>query len=184
MLVTQCTIRSCLPTTLYDYRVVLCTDIMRRELVLPLFDEKWRHFGDTHVQSGLALPTTLCGRTSCCHRKTLSKVQNFSEICKVHTEMKAHLGNSCKRLKTLRKVQKEKKESKRRGHLDPETRTNLRDEFMQGTNIFMHALRGVGVWKIMRRAWPVVTAEQESWALWGVLYFKTSGWDQKVRVQS
>ena len=39
----------------------------------------------------------------------------------------------------------QKKESKRRGHLDPETRTNLKDEFMQGTNIFMHALRGVGV---------------------------------------
>ena len=54
------------------------------------------------------LPTTVCGRTSCCHRITLSKVQNFSEICKVHTEMKAHLGNSCKRLKTLRKVQMHK----------------------------------------------------------------------------
>ena len=30
-------------------------------------------------------------------------------------------------------------------HLDPETRMNSRDEFRQGTNIMMRAMRGVGV---------------------------------------
>ena len=29
-------------------------------------------------------------------------------------------------------------------HLDPETRMNSRDEFRQGTNITMRAIRGVG----------------------------------------
>ena len=36
-------------------------------------------------------------------------------------------------------------EGVRIAHLDPETRMNSKDEFMQGTNIFMHAVRGVGV---------------------------------------
>ena len=36
-------------------------------------------------------------------------------------------------------------EGVRIAHLDPETRMNSKDEFLQGTNIFMHAVRGVGV---------------------------------------
>ena len=30
-------------------------------------------------------------------------------------------------------------------HLNPETRMNSKDEFLQGTNIFMQPMRGVGV---------------------------------------
>ena len=37
-------------------------------------------------------------------------------------------------------------EGVRISHLDPETRMNSRDEFRQGTNIMMRAMRGVGVW--------------------------------------
>ena len=36
-------------------------------------------------------------------------------------------------------------EGVRISHLDPETRMNSRDEFRQGTNIMMRAMRGVGV---------------------------------------
>mgnify|MGYP001465026839 CR=1 FL=1 len=36
-------------------------------------------------------------------------------------------------------------EGVRIAHLDPETRMNSKDEFLQGTNIFKHAVRGVGV---------------------------------------
>ena len=33
-------------------------------------------------------------------------------------------------------------------HLNPETRMNSKDEFLQGTNIFMQPLRGAGVWGV------------------------------------
>ena len=36
-------------------------------------------------------------------------------------------------------------EGVRIAHLDPETRMNSKDEFLQGTNIFMRPVRGVGV---------------------------------------
>ena len=36
-------------------------------------------------------------------------------------------------------------EGVRISHLDPNTRMNSKDEFMQGTNIFMQPVRGVGV---------------------------------------
>ena len=36
-------------------------------------------------------------------------------------------------------------EGVRISHLDPETRMNSGDEFRQGTNIMMRAMRGVGV---------------------------------------
>ena len=35
-------------------------------------------------------------------------------------------------------------EGVRISHLDPETRMNSKDEFMQGTNIFVQPTRGVG----------------------------------------
>ena len=43
-------------------------------------------------------------------------------------------------------------EGVRISHLDPETRMNSRDEFRQGTNIMMRAMRGVGVWPSTERA--------------------------------
>ena len=36
-----------------------------------------------HIWSGLALLTTICGRTFCCHRITVPRVQHF---CKVNTQ--------------------------------------------------------------------------------------------------
>ena len=47
--------------------------------------------------------------------------------------------------KTFRKPQRRKAdEGVRISHLDPETRMNSKDEFLQGTNIFVQPMRGVG----------------------------------------
>ena len=47
--------------------------------------------------------------------------------------------------KTFRKPQRRKAdEGVRIAHLDPDTRMNSKDEFMQGTNIFVQPVRGVG----------------------------------------
>ena len=35
-----------------------------------------------HIWSGLALLTTICGRTFCCHRKTVPRVQHFCKVSK------------------------------------------------------------------------------------------------------
>ena len=52
---------------------------------------------------------------------------------------------SMKKTETFRKPQRRKaNEGVRIFHLDPETRMNSKNEFMQGTNIFVQPLRGVG----------------------------------------
>ena len=53
---------------------------------------------------------------------------------------------SMKMVKVFRKPQRRKaNEGVRISHLDPDTRMNSKEEFMQGTNIFMQPMRGVGV---------------------------------------
>ena len=48
--------------------------------------------------------------------------------------------------KIFKKPQRRKAdEGVRIAHLDPETRMNSKDEFKQGTNIFVQPMRGVGV---------------------------------------
>ena len=50
-----------------------------------------------------------------------------------------------KRLQVFFKPQRRKaNEGVRIANLDPDTRMNSRDEFRQGTNIFLRAVRGVG----------------------------------------
>ena len=47
--------------------------------------------------------------------------------------------------KVFRKPQRRKaNEGVRIAHLDPETRMKSKDEYMQGTNIFVQPMRGVG----------------------------------------
>ena len=54
-------------------------------------------------------------------------------------------------------------EGVRISHLDPETRMNSRDEFRQGTNIMMRAMRGVGVWQavLFNQGWRVLVQVQQ-----------------------
>ena len=53
---------------------------------------------------------------------------------------------SMKLTKVFKKPQRRKAdEGVRIAHLDPETRMNSKDEFKQGTNIFVEPMRGVGV---------------------------------------
>ena len=53
---------------------------------------------------------------------------------------------SMKITKIFRKPQRRKaNEGVRIFHLDPDTRMNSKNEFKQGTNIFIQPLRGVGV---------------------------------------
>ena len=51
-------------------------------------------------------------------------------------------------------------EGVRISHLNPDTRMNSRDEFRQGTNIVMRAVRGLGVWASERqRVWVAEVAQ-------------------------
>ena len=51
-----------------------------------------------------------------------------------------------KLVKIFEKPQRRKAdEGVRISHLDPDTRLNSKEEFLQGTNLFLQTMRGVGV---------------------------------------